>query len=428
MRLRWKLGFFIGFLILLIGVLLFFLFRENKIYFLLSEIALVLLAVVAINLHNKIFRPFNLLEQGLNALKDEDFNVKLRSTNSVEINKLVEVYNKMIDRIREERVTQQEQHYFLKLIMEALPVGVLILDFDNNLSSFNPEAKRILSLEDNHVGLSLSSIGHPLAEKAINIPLNTPSIEHLDGVQYYRCLANRFMHRGFPRKFIIIEEISDEIIRTEKKAYGKVIRMMAHEVNNTVGAVNSILDSLLKEENLNEQEAKEYLQIIFDRNIRLNQFMANFAEVVRLPPPSKKKIDLNQFLADLFLLMKVKISRSNIDYHLELPEETIMINADKEQLEQALINIIINAAEAIRDKGMITISLNLNPISIVITDNGEGISPEASEKLFTPFFSTKVDGQGVGLTLVREILHHHDIKFSLKSEGGLTRFSMTFPK
>jgi signal transduction histidine kinase len=204
--------------------------------------------------------------------------------------------------------------------------------------------------------------------------------------------------------------------------------MMAHEVNNSIGAINSILESvteLYRSENKEEeQEVKEALNIAIQRNQGLNQFMKNFASVVRLPEPHKENIALNSFVKDIARLMEAQAKEKGASLQLILSDKNPSIQADRRQMEQALVNIIKNAVEALDESpGLIRITVQDNPLALVVEDNGRGISPEHAEKLFSPFFSTKADGQGIGLTLVREILINHGARFSLKTgKEGWTAF------
>ena len=411
---------------MILGVLAYFVFIEHKIYFLLAEAVLIGLGLVAFQIYRNIFRPINLIQQGIAVLKDEDFNVKLARTGIENMDDLINVYNQMIDKIRHERTYQQEQHFFLKLLVDALPVSVIILDYDGNVSEFNPMAQETLRLNMDIINKPIASMDHSLGSALMNLKEGEPVTIKTEGINHYSCFVNKFMHRGFSRKFLVIQELSGEILTAEKKAYGKVIRMMAHEVNNSIGAINSILYSITEQEPIDNQEAKEYLPIVIERNERLNQFMKNFAKVVRLPLPRKVRLNLNKLVGDVFNLMKVTINDAKIDFNLVLPEEVINIVADREQLEQVFINVLLNAAESVQNNGQINVTLESRPSQLTISDNGVGITPEVSKKLFTPFFSTKPDGQGIGLTLIREILHNHDFNFSLKTKDGITSFVIQF--
>jgi nitrogen fixation/metabolism regulation signal transduction histidine kinase len=227
----------------------------------------------------------------------------------------------------------------------------------------------------------------------------------------------------------MIEELTAEILAAEKNVYGKVIRMMAHEVNNTIGPVNSIVQTALNMDVLwlghHSDPLKDALQVALDRNQNLNIFMRNFADLVRLPEANKKHIDLNRIVTSVSTLMALKASENNIKLELDIPDEPFYLQADEQQMEQALINIVKNAIEAIGINGLVKLSIDSKNKQLTITDNGKGITDQQSNQLFSPFYTTKKDGQGIGLTLVREILINHGYEFSLQTGAdGLTTFSI----
>ncbi|WP_236978986.1 sensor histidine kinase [Membranihabitans maritimus] len=422
MNIKVQFGLFIGLLIIALSVTAFLLLRDNILFLIVGEIIIIIIILLAFLVYSKIFRPLDQLKLGSEALRDRHFTSKLRPTDSPEMNNLITVYNNIIENIREERVYQQEQHYFLQLLVEALPVGILILDYDDNLSTFNPEAKKILKLKAQDIGQSIHSI-NPILEKELKkIKYNEVINFRTGGNKYYRCIINKFMHRGFSRKFIILEDVSSERIAIEKESYGKVIRMMAHEVNNSVGAINSILDSLLNGSRFSEHELNEYLSIVLERNKNLNRFMRNFADVVRIPSPNMTTFDLNTLVKHVYLLLETQLHNTDIICELLLPESEVLVRLDRDQMEQVFINVILNSIQAIEGKGKITIEVREDPRSVRIQDTGTGITPGNAQKIFTPFFSTKPSGQGVGLTMVREILNNHNLNYSLTSDHNKTAF------
>jgi signal transduction histidine kinase len=229
----------------------------------------------------------------------------------------------------------------------------------------------------------------------------------------------------------MMEELTSEILAAEKNVYGKVIRMMAHEVNNTIGPVNSIMQSALKTEALwvdsKSEMVKGALQVALDRNQNLNMFIRNFADLVKLPEANRKQTDLHALVTSVASLMTAKAEEKNIKLQLLIPSEPYYIMADVQQMEQALINIVKNAIEAIGENGEVKFIVYPSKKQLIISDTGKGISAEQSEQLFTPFFSTKKDGQGIGLTLVREILANHGFEFSLKTAAHkVTEFTIWF--
>jgi nitrogen fixation/metabolism regulation signal transduction histidine kinase len=349
---------------------------------------------------------------GVEAIKDKDFNVKFLKTGNYEMDQLIGVYNQMMDHLREEKTMQEEQHFFLEKLIETSPTGIIILDFDEKIQQVNPKACDLLGINEKEVvGKPVDELQPPIMQEIKNLGSQGSKTISLNGVHTFKLQKSHFIDRGFTRSFVMIEELTAEILAAEKKAYGKVIRMMAHEVNNTVGPVNSILQSTLKTPGLCEEEnnksLQNALQVAVDRNQNLNLFMRNFADVVRLPEPVKKKVDLHKLITNVTTLMERKAGEKQIEFQYHFFKEPIFISADEQQLEQALINIVKNAIEAIEEKGIIDFNTANNPKELIITDTGKGIAREDSENLFSPFFSTKKDGQGIGLTLVKEILLNH---------------------
>jgi len=420
MKLRTK---FLLFVIILHAVALalsFYIFKQNKIFFIASEVLILISVFISWKLYNELIQPLNMLMQGTDAIKDRDFNVKFVKTGKYEMDELINVYNYMIDELRKERTKQEEQHFFLEKLIQTSPTGIIILDFEDHVQQINPKTLELLNLDEMDVkGKSLHEINHPVAQQIIQLKSGESKTITLSGSATYKIQKSHFIDRGFPRHFIMIEELTAEILAAEKKAYGKVIRMMAHEVNNTIGPVNSILESALKANEL-WKEKKNYslqtaLQVAVNRNHNLNLFMRNFADVVRLPEPNKKTIDLTQLIRSVAKLMELKAGEKQIQFDYKLADVPFFISADAQQMEQVLINVVKNAIESIEEKGTITFEANLQKRSLTITDTGKGISAHIAENLFSPFFSTKKDGQGIGLTLVREILLNHGFEFSLKT-------------
>lgn len=418
MKIKWQFIIFFGVLFVCLAGLIFLLFKDSWGLLIAAEIGLGVFLLAFIWLIRDFTRPLDQIKLGLDALKDQDFSTKLRPSASGEINLLVDVYNQMIENLRKERTYQQEQHFFMQNLIEMLPVGLVILDFDEKISQYNPTAERILELDKNSLGTSFAELVTKLM--GADIALESGKTYRLGSSKYILVHLSQFKHQGFYRKFIILEENTEEVLRIEKKSYGKVIRMMAHEVKNSVGAINSILETLKEVGELDEQERNSYLDIVVQRNHGLNTFVNNFGAVVRLPEPHLEVIGLGGLLSSVYHIMKLKLQQAHVNFVLDLPDHEVFLKCDREQMEQVLINAIINAFESVGENGQVKLKLSASHIEII--DNGKGIDPGIQSKLFTPFFSTKPTGQGVGLTLSREILINHGFGFSLATQEGVTRF------
>ncbi len=420
MRLKFKYILFITSLLSICLVLSYFIFEQHKPLFILSELLIIGCALLAVKLYKQLIQPLSNLRQGITAIKDQDFNVKFRPSGQQEVDELVEVYNRMIDALRLERTKQQEQHFFLENLIQTSPTAIIIMDFDGNLKQVNPKAAGVLKQFP------------ALVADFRSLQTGTSKLIRVDGLRTYKIQKSKFIDRGFERGFIMMEEVTAEIFEAEKNVYSKVIRMMAHEVNNTVGPVNSIIATALAQEDVWRSSHAELLQhalqVAIERNQNLNHFMRNFADLVKLPPANKQRIDLVALLKSVAALMQFKAEERSIAIELQLGDTPYLIDGDAQQLEQVLINILKNALESISQDGLVTIELDRGRRQIRVKDNGPGITEQDRERLFSPFYSTKKDGQGIGLTLVREILLNHGFEFSLKTLSTQnTVFSISLP-
>lgn len=424
MKIRTKYILFIAVLHTVALVMSFYIFKEHKLLFLASELAIICSLALAWMLYNDFIRPIQLLAGGAEAIRDRDFTVKLIKTGAYEMDRLVEVYNRMIDQLREERTIQEEQHFFLEKLIYTAPVGTLVLDFDGYITAVNPKMLEILDLPESALlRHQISEPAHPLLADMARLEDGASVVTQTPNARKYKLQKASFVDRGFHRAFVMAEELTVEILEAEKKAYGKVIRMMAHEVNNSIGAVNSVLDTKIQMET--DPGAILPLQVAMERNEHLNQFMRRFADVIRLPGPRRQAIDLCALVRNMAALMQFKTAGKNIAFEFDFEQESVMIQADLLQMEQVLINILKNAMEAIPDTGIIRCSVTASPVSLAIADNGKGIPPELAPQLFSPFFTNKNGGQGIGLTLTREIMDQHGFEFSLQTEAdGWTVFRM----
>ncbi|WP_341836461.1 ATP-binding protein [Chitinophaga pollutisoli] len=412
MKLRTK---FLLFVIVLHAVALtlsWFVFRENRWIFLGSELLIFASLWFSRSLYLQLLRPLKMLTQGAEALKDKDFSVRLLKTGQIEMDALIEVYNQMLDQLRHERTMQEQQHFFLEKLIHTSPTGIIILDYDGDVQQTNPKAEALLAqmprlLED------VQALG---SGESRTLTVN--------GVNTFKMQKSHFIDRGFARHFVMMEELTTEILAAEKKVYGKVIRMMAHEVNNTIGPVNSIIGSTLKAHELDPAH-RGALEVAAERNQHLNGFMRNFADLVKVPPPDRKPLSIQSLLQHAAQLHEARAAEKNIRIQLSfLPHDTT-ITGDRLQLEQVLINLIKNSMEAIGQDGDIRLIQQAG--AIVVADTGHGVATPAD--VFTPFFSTKPDGQGIGLMLVRDILMAHGWQFSLETPvPGDTRFTIRFPR
>ena len=346
------------------------------------------------------------------------------------------IFNRMMEQLKNERLRMREQNSFLELLIQASPMGVVILNLGEKISQLNPMAVKMLGIHaETAVGKSLKMLDSSLAAELDTIGNEETKVVRLNDANVYKCTRSYFIDCGFKHPFFLIERMTDEVMRVEKKAYEKVIRMIAHEVNNTTAGITSTLDTvgqtLASEEGM--EDICEVMRVCVERCYSMSRFITRFADVVKIPEPNLAPCSLNEMAAACKRFMEGMCADAGISLFLECDEQVKTVKMDAPLFEQVLVNIIKNAAESIsssertRQDGQITVR-TLAPASVEVVDNGPGISKEAESKLFTPFFSTKPNGQGIGLVFIREVLSKHGCTFSLRTYAdGLTRFRILFP-
>ena len=430
MRIKGFFGILVFLLLVLGGGLLFLSSRLNMIYFYIGEGLVLFILCYLPFFYRKIVKPLNSIGSGMELLREQDFSSRLSPVGQYEADRIVNVFNRMMEQLKNERLRLREQNNFLDLLIKASPMGVILTILDEDLSELNPMAQKMLGVRQEDVlGKKMNEIDSPLAAELANVPKGETATVRLNDSNIYRCTHSSFIDRGFQHPFFLIESLTDEVMKAEKKAYEKVIRMIAHEVNNTTAGITSTLDTV--EQALSAEEGMDdicdVMRVCIERCFSMSRFITRFADVVKIPEPTLTPVDLNDLAFTCKRFMEGMCADRNIKLRLEIDETLKEVKMDASLFEQVLVNIIKNAAESIEKDGEIIVR-TLSPATIEVVDNGKGISKEVEAKLFSPFFSTKPNGQGIGLIFIREVLMRHGCTFSLRTYAdGLTRFRILFP-
>ena len=427
-----SLFFILAFLLAVVwAVLLFIATKENGWRFYLIEGLITLSLVYLVYFYRKVIKPLNSIAGGMDLLRAQDFSSRLAPVGQREADRIVQVFNRMMDQLKEERLRLREQNHFLDLLISVSPMGVMILTLDEKISMTNKAALEFMEEgpEENLIGKGMDELNGTLAEELKRLPKGATETIRLSNSRIYRCSRLSFIDRGFDHPFYLIESLTADVMKAEKKAYEKVIRMIAHEVNNSVAGIASTLDTVNDAlQTIDDTEdLQEVMKVCIERSFSMSRFITNFADVVKIPDPQLEEVSLNDRVFACKRFMENVCQSRDIDLQMNLCEENPTVSIDTSLFEQVLINIIKNAAESIGEKGSITIRTSASPLMLEIGDTGQGISKETETMLFTPFFSTKPNGQGIGLIFIREVLMKHNCNFSLRTyPDGITRFRICF--
>lgn len=418
-------------LLVVLSLLTSVVMQKGSWMFYLVEGLIVVAIFLLIIFYKKIVKPLNTIGNGMDLLREQDFSSRLSPVGQYEADRVVNIFNRMMEQLKNERIRLREQNNFLDLLIKASPMGVIILNFDEKITSLNPAAIKVLGIHsvEEVANKKLQDINSLLAEELATLSFNDIRTVQLNDSNIYKCTYSSFIDQGFQHPFILIESLTDEVMKAEKKAYEKVIRMIAHEVNNTTAGITSTLDTVESTltEVENTEDIREVMRVCIDRCFSMSRFITNFADVVKIPEPDLRRQDLNTLVNSCKMFMENICHDRDISITLRLSENLNEVMVDASLFEQVMVNIIKNSAESIESQGEIIITTTNNPICLEVADNGKGINKETAAKLFSPFFSTKPEGQGIGLIFIREVLLKHGCTFSLRTyDDGLTRFRILF--
>lgn len=381
--------------------------------------------------YRKVVKPLDTIANGMDLLREQDFSSRLKSVGQLEADRIVDIFNRMMQQLKEERLRLREQNHFLDLLISVSPMGVVILTFDGKVSMANKAALKFLEVdtEEDMLNKGMEDLKTPLAEEMSRLPKDTTETIRLSDSHIYRCSRLSFVDRGFAHPFFLIESLTSEVMKAEKKAYEKVIRMIAHEVNNSVAGITSTLDTVddALQTMDDTDDLREVMKVCIERGYSLSRFITRFADVVKIPEPQLEEVRLNDRISACERFLENICQDHQVDLRMDLCEENPWVKMDTSLFEQVLINMVKNSVESIEEKGIITLRTSASPVMLEVADTGRGISKEVETKLFTPFFSTKPNGQGIGLIFIREVLMKHGCSFSLRTyEDGITRFRICF--
>lgn len=387
-------------------------------------------AIALVIFYRRATRPIRSLLNGIYLLRGQDFGSRLRRTGQPEADEIIDMFNRMMGSLKEKRVRIREQNHLLDLISEVSPMAIILLDDHDRITSANPAAAEFLGAKDATTlsGVSLAALDSGPGPVLASLQQGQTQTVRLNDSMVYRCSRLTFMDNGYAHHFLLIVKLTEEILLAERHSYEKVIRVIAHEVNNSMASVTSILSSasqMLGEEGGNA-DMRELVDVCAARCRDMSRFITSYADVVKIPAPVRRPADLNELIESWRIGLESLCRGADVALEVHLSPEPVKAGIDPVLLEQAVINIVKNAVESIGNAGgTVTLTTETHPRRLIIADNGKGISDEEAGHLFSPFYTTKPDGHGIGLMLVREVLTGHGFQFSLATgPDGLTRFTI----
>ncbi len=380
----------------------------------------------AFSVRHRVVFSLQTLSNLLAAMREEDFSVRARGASRDDAmgEVMIEV-NSLSETLREQRLGALEANALLRTVMEEIDVAIFTFDNENKLRLVNRAGERLLARPvERLLGFTAAELG--LGACLEGDEVRTMELTFPGGSGRWGMRRGLFRQAGLPHHLVVLSDLSRALRDEERQAWQRLIRVMGHELNNSLAPIQSVaqslesgLNSLRNEGDLQPEMNRGLLDdlqqgfgIIRSRTESLSRFMAAYSRLARLPAPKLAPVSVREWISRVAMLetrVKVKIQ--------EGPE--MMISGDADQLEQLLINLLHNAADAVLECGSqasVGWSSQDSQLEVWVTDDGPGIQNTAN--VFVPFFTTKPGGTGIGLALSRQIAEAHGGTLTLENRRG----------
>jgi len=384
------------------------------------------------------------------SIKYEDFSqtFKVEGYGS-SFDSLKAAFSEVMNAFRKTRAEKEEHFRYLQTVVQHIGIGLIAFQPDGEVELINTAAKRLLNVASLKNIKSLETLSKPLVKALLRLRSRESTlvrVEEKNELLHLALYATEFKLRAQKFSLVSIQNIHSELEEKEMEAWQKLIRVLTHEIMNSItpiASLTSTMSDLIKEaygkkvkpkklENEALQDIQQALQTIQKRSQGLQHFVDAYRNLTLIPKPNFQIFSVRELFNRIRKLMQVNIEKNSIRFEVNVDPETLELTADPELVEQVLINLMLNAFQAVEGRKDAHIELKAlldrrGRIIIQVADNGPGIPKENIEKVFVPFFSTKEGGSGIGLSLSRQILRLHNASIGVHSEPNIqTVFTLRF--
>jgi len=430
---------FLAFTALLAG----WLFFDQKVY-ILGGFILLIFIIQVLELVQFLNRTNQKIAFFFDAVRNDDSTLNFpENTGNKSLSELNVSLNKVNELIKNIKFELQEQEQYFKTILEHVSIGIITYNEKGSIYLSNTAARELLNREHlTHIN-QLMQVDKKLftAIKELNPgDRRLVSYNSRQGVVQLSLKSTLFKTKQDNFQLVAIQDIKSELETRELESWIKLIRVLTHEIMNTVAPITSLSQTILSYfKNINDKVPDDKiirntikgLEIINERGNGLISFVETYRKLTRLPQPEKKPISLGELFDSIITLVNYEPQNKQVKIEREVVPSDLEIMADKKQVTQVLINLLKNALEALSNKENSKIKLKggINErgrAQISVTDNGPGIPEDLMDKIFVPFFTTKESGSGVGLSLSRQIMQLHGGSLKVESKPQNTTFTIIF--
>jgi len=395
-------------------------------------------------------RSYENIASFLDSIKFDDLSYSFKTeSDDPAVKRLHQELNEAMLKLRNSRREKDSEFLFFKNIVMHVGIGLIVFKEDGRIEIFNSAARKLLRTNKAENISDLKEVSETLVNVFDKLKTGGRELVRLkigEELVQLSIYAIELTLRGENVKLISIQNIQNELEEKEMEAWQNLVRVLTHEIMNSVTPISSLagiveeeLKPHIREDNnipLSQDQLSDIhlsLQTISKRSEGLIHFVREFRSLTSIPKPRPVQIDVRNLMDELCMLHRKDLTEKNIGVSISVYPEDLTISADKNMIEQVVINLFRNAIQAFDEQCIekqIELRAYLNDKSrpvIAVRDNGSGIDPDALEKIFIPFFTTKKTGSGIGLSLSRQIMRQHQGTLSVKSTVGKgTEFFMRF--
>ncbi|MCB2195500.1 MAG: hypothetical protein KQH79_06550 [Bacteroidetes bacterium] len=364
-------------------------------------------------------------------------NVSSGGTSSdLSFEQLHSTYHKITDQLKKAWIEKEQEHQYFQYTLENIAVGVLSFKENGKIELFNKTAKDLLGVDKLENIRDLDTIG----DKLISLKPNESKLIKQDtSIDQLTILAKASnLKIGIEKlKLVTLQDIKTQLEQSELEAWQKLIKVLTHEMMNSVTPIKSLTYSMQKmlnaddEQEIKNENLEKGLQAIEKRSKGLLDFVESYKNLTQIQKPSYQRVLVRKLVDHIHQLFKEEFENQNIQFKSKISDDLSVI-ADEKLISQVIINLIQNSMKAFVNQSDKIIEIKAvyptnKKLIISIRDNGDGIDPEIMDKIFVPFFSTREQGSGIGLSFARQVMVLHNGRIDVKSiKGEGTEFALTF--
>ena len=419
-KLTWLILGAVGPALLIVMLMLWMGDYSAKVQWTLTILILVFAASFISAARDHVIHPLQTMSNLLAALREGDYSIRARGARGDDaLGEVLLEVNTLGETLRVQRLGAFEATALLRTIMAEIDVAVFTFDPDHRLRLVNRAGEDLFGQPiDKLLGRTAKDLG---LDAAFDVDEDEPlTLSFPGGSGRWGVRRSTFRERGLPHELLVLTDLSRTLREEERRAWQRIVRVLGHEMNNSLAPIKSLagsLENLLRRQPMPrdwKDDAESGLKSIAARADSLSRFMQAYTRLAKLPPPQMEDVDLGELVQRVVNLeprLKVQVK----------PGPKMQINADAAQIEQVLINLVHNAVDAaLETKGAVTIRWREagDCAEVIVTDEGEGIMNPTN--LFVPFFTTKPEGSGIGLTLSQQIAEAHNGTLSLSNRKDRT--------